>query len=74
MAHNPVYHARTKHIDIKVHFIRDLVAKSEVKLEYISTDLQVADILTKSLARAMFEQLRNLLGLISFASRGSVRD
>jgi Reverse transcriptase (RNA-dependent DNA polymerase) len=74
MAHNPVYHARTKHIDIKVHFIRDLVAKSKVKLEYISTDLQVADILTKSLARAKFEQLRNLLGLVSFASRGSVRD
>lgn len=47
----PVFHDQLKHIEIKYHFIRDWVQRGAVKLEYISIDEQVADILTKSLPR-----------------------
>ena len=46
---NPVFHDRSKHIEIIYHFIRDYVQRGVVELQYISTNEQVADILTKSL-------------------------
>ncbi|KAK6160742.1 hypothetical protein DH2020_004123 [Rehmannia glutinosa] len=61
---NPVLHSRTKHIDVRYHFIRDHVAKKDITLEYISTDKQLADIFTKPLCESRFEELKNELGLI----------
>ncbi|XP_073137667.1 secreted RxLR effector protein 161-like [Henckelia pumila] len=52
ITYNPVLHSRTKHIDIRHHFIRDHVQKKDVRLEHVSTDLQVADIFTKPLPDA----------------------
>ena len=72
MTENPAFHGRTKHIDIRVHFIRDLVANGDVEIRYINTDKQAADILTKALARGKFELFRSALGVGNFASRGSV--
>ena len=46
---NPVQHSKTKHIEIRYHFIRDNVDKGKVELWYIPTDKQIADILTKAL-------------------------
>lgn len=63
---NPVQHSRTKHIDIRHHFIRDLVERQEVVLKHVSTDDQIADIFTKSLDRERFEELRKLLGVCWF--------
>ena len=57
-------HSRTKHIDIRYHFLKDQVAQNEVKLEFIPTADQVADIFTKPLARDVFERLRILLGVV----------
>src|SRR4051812_39083272 len=54
LAKNPVHHARTKHIDIQHHFIREKVQLRKIELEYISTDEMIADTLTKSLPKPAF--------------------
>eukprot|EP00253_Pinus_taeda_P034361 PITA_34361 len=51
LTENAIFHDRAKHIEIKYHFIRDYVQKGVVKLEYISTNEQVANIFTKALPR-----------------------
>jgi len=61
---NPVLHSRTKHIDIKYHFIRDHVEKKDITLEYVATEEQLADIFTKALCENRFSQLRLELGMI----------
>ena len=63
MSKNPVQHSRTKHIDIRHHFIRELVEDKVVKLVHVSTDKQMADIFTKGLDAVQFENLRTALGL-----------
>ena len=60
---NPVQHSKTKHIEIRHHFIRDLVEDKKIKLEYIHTEKQLADIFTKSLDASRFENLISSLGL-----------
>ena len=64
MSGDPMFHSRMKHINNKFHFIRNLVQGGIVKLEYVSTDEQVIDILTKALPNKKFEYLRNMLGLV----------
>ncbi|RVW78548.1 Copia protein [Vitis vinifera] len=60
---NPVLHSRTKHIDIRHHFIHDLVENKVVSLEYVPTEGQIADILTKHVDVSKFESLRKSIGL-----------
>ena len=60
---NPIQHSRTKHIDIRHHFIRDLVEDKVITLEHVATDLQLADIFTKALDANQFENLRGKLGI-----------
>ena len=72
MTKNPTFHSRTKHIELRHHFIRDLVAKEEIALKYCSTEEQLADILTKALSKEKFCYFRGLLGVCNFESRGSV--
>ena len=62
---NPVQHARTKHIEIRHHFLRDCVEKKIVSMNFISTNDQIVDIFTKALNREPFETLRLQLGMIT---------
>jgi hypothetical protein len=61
---NPVLHSRTKHIDVRHHFIRDHVEKGDIILKYIPTEDQLADIFTKPLSYERFNKLRTELGMI----------
>lgn len=56
-------HTRTKHIDIGHHFIRELVEDNEIRMEYVPTEQQFADILKKPLDARKFQQLRAALGI-----------
>lgn len=59
-----VEHKRLKHVDIKFNFIKDLVEQKRLVIEYISTNDQIADVLTKSLENVKFCKLRSKLGLL----------
>jgi hypothetical protein len=67
LSKNPVFHDRSKHIEIKYYFLRDKVQRGEVVLQYISTDEQTADILSKPLSKIKFAYLRDKLGLVEIA-------
>ena len=60
---NPVFHRRTKHIDVKYHFTRDQYEKKEIDVEFIPTEDQVANILTKALPAPQFRKLRHAMGM-----------
>ncbi|CAL9028710.1 unnamed protein product [Prunus brigantina] len=62
---NPVQHSRTKHIDIRHHFIRDLVEDKILSLEFVPSEKQLADILTKALDFQKHGTLRQSIGLCS---------
>lgn len=63
LAKNPQFHARTKHIDIQHHYVREQVTAGNVTLDYVPTEQQVADGLTKALSKDKFEKFRMLIGL-----------
>jgi hypothetical protein len=58
-------HSKTKHIPIKYHFLWEQVARKNIRVEYVGTKEQVADIFTKPLPWEAFEYLRQGLGAIS---------
>ena len=60
----PVFHDKLKNIEIKYHYIRDMMQRGAVKLKYVATDEQIADVLTKPLARVKFEYFREKLGVL----------
>ena len=72
MTKNPFFHGRTKHIDIRVHFIRDLVSEGLIVLRYCNTNEQVVNILTKFLSRDKHVYFRLHLGVCNFESRWSI--
>ena len=65
MAKSPQQHGRSKHIDIKHHFVRELVENETIKLKYCPTKEMIADILTKGLNREQFCYLRKKAGIES---------
>ena len=63
LAKNPEHHARTKHIDIQYHFIREKVEERTVKLEFCPTQEMVAEVLTKALPREKHQGCTEALGV-----------
>lgn len=65
LSKNPVLHGRSKHIDVRYHFLRDLVKDGIIELIFCRSEEQVADVLTKPLKLGAFLKLRDLLGVCS---------
>jgi histone deacetylase 1/2 len=74
LARNPMFHARTKHIEVHYHFIRDKILAGEIDFIYVSTEDQVADIFTKVLGAEKHRQFRNMFGVmeLELSLKGSV--
>jgi hypothetical protein len=65
---NHVFHDILKHIEIKYHYIRDIVQRKEIHVQYLPTHEKIADIFTKSFSKMKFEYFRERLGLVENAS------
>ena len=63
LAYNPVYQAKTKHVELDIHFIRDRVASKEITMCYVPSEDQTADVLTKALTFTQFHYLRSKLNV-----------
>ncbi len=76
LANNLVYHARTKHIEVHYHFIKEKVLAREINLIHVSTKDQVANIFTKALGTDKLRRFRKMLGVleVDFNLRGSVEN
>ncbi|KAL8170890.1 hypothetical protein V2J09_022694 [Rumex salicifolius] len=64
IAHNPVQHERTKHVEVDRHFIKEKLESDLISLNYIPTEDQLADALTKGLHYSRFQQPMSKLGMI----------
>ena len=64
MTKNPIFHDKSKHIEIRYHCICDMVQRGAIKLQYVSTDEKVVDMLPKPLYRVKFEHFRDKLGIV----------
>ncbi len=76
LANNPVYHARTKHIEVHYHFIREKVITKEIDFIHVNTKDQVGDIFTKALGTDKLKKFRKMLSVLEVDSslKGSVEN
>jgi len=76
LANNPVYHARTKHIEVHYHFIRKKVLAKEIDLIHVSTKYQLVDIFTKALGTNNLKKFFKMLGVLEMdlSLKGSVEN
>ena len=65
LSRNTIHHALTEYVDIKYHFLRNAVGSKEVELMYCPTNVVIADVFTKGLAKQIFQAMREQLGVES---------
>lgn len=63
LSRNPILRGRTKHIDVRYHFLRNLTKEGIIEMKHCGTENQLADLMTKPLKLAVFEYLRSLIGV-----------
>ena len=63
MTKNQGYHERTKHIDMRLHFIRERAASKKVKIDKIHTDVNLVEFITKPVSSIKFQKYMNLIGV-----------
>jgi hypothetical protein len=68
LTNNPVQHQRTKHIDVRHHFIRDHQQKGDISIKSVGTEDQLADLFTKPLDEKRFHKLNNELNILDFSN------
>jgi len=75
LANNPVYHVRTKHIEVQYHFIREKFLARKINLIHVSTKNQVVDIFTEALSTNKLRKFRKMLGVlkVDLSLRGVLR-
>ena len=66
VARNPIFHARTKHIEVHYHYVRERLSAGEISLAYVPTHDNLADLFIKALPREKFEAFRKALALLPF--------
>jgi hypothetical protein len=68
LTNNPVQHQRTKHIDVRHHFIRDHQQKGDIAIESVGTKDQLVDLFTKPLDEKRFHKLKNELNILDLSN------
>ncbi|MCO5602787.1 hypothetical protein L7F22_056925 [Adiantum nelumboides] len=68
IARNPIFHARTKHIEVHYHYVRERLSAGQISLDYVPTLDNLVDLFTKTLSREKLEDFRNALGLLPFVN------
>ena len=76
LAKNPVYHSRTKYIELDMHFVRDKVLAEKLEINYIPSEEQIVDVLTKPFTFIHFNYLRTKLNVhpCPLSLRGAVKE
>jgi len=76
LANNSIYHAKTKHIEVHYHFIREKVLAREINLIHVNTEDQVANIFTKALGTNKLRKFRKMFGVLEvhLSLRGNVEN
>ncbi|XP_068664965.1 uncharacterized mitochondrial protein AtMg00810-like [Aristolochia californica] len=77
LSSNPIVHKRAKHVELDIHFLRELVAAGKIRTQYVPSHLQVADIFTKSVSQTLFQFFRFKLHVCpnpTLSLRGVVED
>jgi len=68
ICHNPIQHSKTKHIDLRYHFIKDHIQDDNIEVHFVPTESQLADIFTKALNEQSFLRILDGLGMMSSES------